>query len=202
MKLLPAARALACVAVAALLGPLDTEAQNLKWKFASNDWVESSSVLGPDGALYVGSNDNNIYAINATGGLKWKYATGGQVQSSPALGADGTVYVGSLNGSIYAINSGVGCNCPAGTFVSSPALLTSCSALASVCTPCPLGSFCPYLRSAAMFPSRCPAGCFCNATRMALPAPCPAGTFSPESGVKLLQNLRQGILLRPSRPSL
>jgi hypothetical protein len=115
--------------------------------------------------------------------LKWKNATGGQVKSSPTLGPDGTVYVGSYDNSIYAINSGVGCNCPAGTFVSSPALLTSCAALASVCTPCPLGSFCPYLRSAAMFPSRCPTGCFCNATGMAAPLLCPASHYCPSSDV-------------------
>jgi outer membrane protein assembly factor BamB len=90
MKLLPAARALACVAVAALLGPRATEAQSLKWNYTTNGQVDSSPVLGPDGSLYVGSHDNNIYAINATGRLKWKFATNGQVDSSPVLGPETT----------------------------------------------------------------------------------------------------------------
>ena len=88
-----------------LLGPLAAQAQALKWKYATGGAVVSPPALGPDGTVYVGSNDNIIYAINVTGGLKWKYATGGQVQSSPALGPDGTVYVGSGDYNIYAITS-------------------------------------------------------------------------------------------------
>ena len=45
--------------------------------------------------MYVGSEDNNLYALNAsTGALLWKYTTGEQVYSSPAV-ANGVVYVGS-----------------------------------------------------------------------------------------------------------
>ena len=93
MKLLPAARALACVAVAALLVPRATVAQSMKWNYTTNGQVYSSPVLGPDGSLYVGSLDNNIYAINATGRLKWKFTTNGQVRSPPVLGPDGSLYV-------------------------------------------------------------------------------------------------------------
>jgi outer membrane protein assembly factor BamB len=51
--------------------------------------------------VYVGSNDNNIYALNARTGAKlWSYATGGPVGSSPV--ADGVVYVGSRDGNVYA----------------------------------------------------------------------------------------------------
>ena len=94
MKLLSAAWALACVAVAALLGPRATVAQSLKWNYTTNGPVGSSFVLGPDGSLYVGSLDNNIYAINATGSLKWKFATNDEVWSSPVLGPDGSLYGG------------------------------------------------------------------------------------------------------------
>ena len=54
---------------------------------------------------YIGSEDDNVYALNAsTGDVLWKYATGGQVFSSPAV-ADGSVYVGSDDFSIYALNA-------------------------------------------------------------------------------------------------
>lgn len=53
----------------------------------------------------MGSNDNNLYALNSNGSLKWAYCTGGWVRSSPALGADGTVYLGSWDNNLYALNS-------------------------------------------------------------------------------------------------
>src|SRR5690242_7896557 len=47
--------------------------------------------------LYVGVQDNNLYALNAaTGEVRWRFETGGAVDSSPAL-ADGVVYVGSAD---------------------------------------------------------------------------------------------------------
>jgi outer membrane protein assembly factor BamB len=45
--------------------------------------------------VYVGSADNNVYALDASTGAKlWSYTTGFFVESSPAV-ANGVVYVGS-----------------------------------------------------------------------------------------------------------
>ena len=50
--------------------------------------------------VYVGSSDNNVYALKAkTGALLWSYPAGGD--SSPAV-ANGVVYVGSDDGNVYA----------------------------------------------------------------------------------------------------
>ena len=68
--------------------------------------VLSSPAVGPDGTVYVGSYDGNLYALNRSGNnltLKWKFQTGGIIESSPAIGLDGTVYVGSFDGNVYAI---------------------------------------------------------------------------------------------------
>jgi PGF-CTERM protein len=55
--------------------------------------------------VYVGSEDYNVYALNATTGAKlWNYTTGGGVFSSPAV-ANGTVYVGGVDGNVYAIGN-------------------------------------------------------------------------------------------------
>jgi eukaryotic-like serine/threonine-protein kinase len=68
----------------------------------------SSQAVTDNGVLYVGSNDTNLYAINATTGVVlWKTATGGRIYSSPAF-ANGVVYVGSIDGKIYAINGTTG----------------------------------------------------------------------------------------------
>jgi len=52
--------------------------------------------------VYVGSDDNNVYALSAKTGAKlWSYTTGGYVDSSPAV-ANGMVYVGSDDDNVYA----------------------------------------------------------------------------------------------------
>lgn len=59
-------------------------------------------------AIYVGSDDNNLYALSAgTGTLLWKYTTGGDIQSSPVV-KNGTVYFGSLDNYLYAVNASTG----------------------------------------------------------------------------------------------
>ena len=79
----------------------------LAWKFTTDGSVPSSPAV-VDGIVYVGSDDGNVYAINATTGAKvWSFSTGGEVQSSPAV-VNGRVYVGSNNGFLYALNASTG----------------------------------------------------------------------------------------------
>jgi formylglycine-generating enzyme required for sulfatase activity/outer membrane protein assembly factor BamB len=75
----------------------------LKWKYETGDSIFSSPAVRKDGVIYVGSTDNNLYAITQDGHLKWKNETGDGIFSSPAIGKDGTVYVGSLDNHLYAI---------------------------------------------------------------------------------------------------
>lgn len=57
------------------------------------------------GVVYVGSDDDKVYALNAsTGNILWSYRTGSFVNDSPAV-ANGVVYVGSADGSYYAFNA-------------------------------------------------------------------------------------------------
>jgi hypothetical protein len=64
-----------------------------------------SSPAVANGVVYVGSDDSNVYALNATTGAKlWGFTTGYWVYSSPAV-ANGTVYVGSVDGNVYAIGN-------------------------------------------------------------------------------------------------
>jgi hypothetical protein len=85
-----------------------------------------SSPAVADGVVYVGSDDYNVYALNATTGTKiWNYPTGSTMYSSPAV-ADGVVYVGSDDYNVYALNATTGTkiwNYPTGsTMYSSPAV--------------------------------------------------------------------------------
>ncbi len=77
----------------------------LKWKYATEGWVDSSPAIGTDGNIYVGSDDGNLYALNPSyGTVNWQDSTDGSIESSPAIGTDGTVYVGSEEGNLYALN--------------------------------------------------------------------------------------------------
>lgn len=83
-----------------------------KWVFKTDNKVEFSPAMGPDGTVYVGSG-LYLYAINPDGTQKWaykpenSYGTPVGIGSSPAIGPDGTIYIGSGAG-LFAIN-------PAGT---------------------------------------------------------------------------------------
>jgi len=58
-----------------------------------------------DGTVYFGSDDHNLYAVEAqTGLLKWKFATQGLVRSRPAIIA-GLVYFTSDDGFLYAVDA-------------------------------------------------------------------------------------------------
>jgi outer membrane protein assembly factor BamB len=72
------------------------------------DWTATtagevtSSPAEADGIMYVGSQDDKIYALNATtGATLWTGTTGAPVDSSPAV-ANGIVYVGSEDDKVYA----------------------------------------------------------------------------------------------------
>jgi len=80
---------------------------NTLWKTILTGGVKSSAAI-VDGVVYVGSDDGNVYAFNASTGTKiWNYTTGGSVVSSPTV-VDGVVYVGSLDRDIYALNASTG----------------------------------------------------------------------------------------------
>jgi serine/threonine-protein kinase len=58
-----------------------------------------------NGVVYVGSDDLNVYALNATTGTKlWNYTTGSAMFPSAAV-SNLVVYVGSNDGNVYAIGN-------------------------------------------------------------------------------------------------
>lgn len=58
-----------------------------------------------DGMVFIGSDDNNLYALDATnnGAVLWTYTTGGSVWTAPVV-ADGMVYFGSLDHYVYCVD--------------------------------------------------------------------------------------------------
>ena len=83
----------------------------MKWEFPADgsvDKIRSSPAIGPDGTIYVGSDDGKVYAVQPDGTKEWEFETGGAVSSSPVVGYFGGVlriYVGSEDKKVYAIDS-------------------------------------------------------------------------------------------------
>ncbi len=78
-----------------------------QWSSATGLDVYSSPAVA-NGVVYVGSNDNKLYAFYANNGTKkWDYTTNGDVYSSPAV-ANGHVYVATTanNGIVYSFGTG------------------------------------------------------------------------------------------------
>jgi outer membrane protein assembly factor BamB len=84
------------------------------WNFKADGYIWSDVAVA-GGIVYVGSLDNNVYALNSTTGASiWNYTTGDVAGSfisgifSSATVADGVVYIGSNDNNVYALNSTTG----------------------------------------------------------------------------------------------
>jgi outer membrane protein assembly factor BamB len=113
------------------LHALDARTGGVRWKFATDgerrfeakglnglqprnqtiadpfDVFLSSPVVA-EGAVYFGSGDGNLYAVDvASGELRWKFQTGDVVHASPAY-ADGVLYFGSWDSYFYAVEAATG----------------------------------------------------------------------------------------------
>src|ERR1700733_2739824 len=89
------------------LSPSTVSGVDLRWSFTTGNFEYSSPAVA-NGVIYFGSEDNNVYALNAgTGAKLWTYTTGSSVYSSPAV-ANGVVYVGSGDDYVYALNASTG----------------------------------------------------------------------------------------------
>ncbi len=86
-----------------LAPPLHT----VKWRFHTKGWIFSSPTVH-GGAVFIGSSDDDEYAVRESdGGQIWKFATKGPVRSSAAV-AYGSVFFSSADGNIYALDEAGG----------------------------------------------------------------------------------------------
>jgi hypothetical protein len=83
-----------------LLSASNVSGLDVAWSFPTGGSVQCSPAVA--NVVYVGSGNNNVYALDAaTGAHGWSFPTGAPVTfSSPAV-ADGVVYVGSNDGKVY-----------------------------------------------------------------------------------------------------
>ena len=81
--------------------------KRVKWSFPTGQRIVSSPVWH-EGALLFGSDDGNLYSVDAASGRqRWMLATDGPLASTPAVAA-GRVYALSFDGRLYAANAATG----------------------------------------------------------------------------------------------
>ena len=84
-----------------------TDITKVRWVYATDGKISSSPAVA-NGKVFIGSDDGNLYALNAYSGAKiWNYSMGTEVRSSPAV-MDGRVYSGSDNGNFYCFDANTG----------------------------------------------------------------------------------------------
>ena len=80
----------------------------LKWAYETGGYIRHRPAIGPEGTIYVGSDDGYLYAVNPDGTLKWRYEVGYSVKTPPAVGNEGTIYFGGAEDAfidnLYALN--------------------------------------------------------------------------------------------------
>jgi len=65
--------------------------------------VRGGALVDASGSIYVGSDDDYLYALTPAGKLRWAFAMGSDAEASTSLAADGTLYAASAKGVLYAI---------------------------------------------------------------------------------------------------
>jgi outer membrane protein assembly factor BamB len=74
------------------------------WKFKCEDEIRGTPAIS-DGSLFIGSYDNNLYALDATDGkFQWKYPAEGGIVSCPAI-LDGNIYIGSEDKLLHVVSA-------------------------------------------------------------------------------------------------
>lgn len=78
---------------------------DVRWKFKFEEEIRSTPTVH-QGLLFVGSYDNNLWALNVENGqLRWKFPTDGGVATTPAIAEEeNLVIAGSNDFSIYAVD--------------------------------------------------------------------------------------------------
>ncbi len=84
---------------------VNTNDGSLKWNLYIGGFP-ASPAIGPDGIIYIGSQNGNMYAIYPYGVQKWVHYVGGWITSTPVISEDGKyVYIGTDDWNIYALKT-------------------------------------------------------------------------------------------------
>ena len=80
-------------------------AGNQKWTYQTGGPIFATAAIGPGNAVYVTSEDGNLYAFEPNGAVRFKINTGTTIEEAgPGIAPDGSVIFGADNHTIYCVN--------------------------------------------------------------------------------------------------
>lgn len=75
----------------------------LRWRVQTGGPVRTGAAVDRDDWVYVGSEDDKVWAIDAEGRAAWSVTVGSDVDATPAVLADGVIVAGADDGALYAL---------------------------------------------------------------------------------------------------
>jgi outer membrane protein assembly factor BamB len=72
-----------------------TAAGYVRWRFTAKRKIYTAPAIGPQGRIFVGSQDHHVYALAPDGRVAWSLDLGADVDGAPAIDDHGAVYVGT-----------------------------------------------------------------------------------------------------------
>lgn len=70
--------------------------------------IAAPPVIGPNGNVYVGTNEGYFYAVSRLGSRLWQTYLWGRIRAAATIGADGTIYAVSDYGALWAMDPSTG----------------------------------------------------------------------------------------------
>ena len=75
----------------------------MKWVLPTGGRIAASPVLDAAGTIYVGSQDDHLYAVSPKGRVLWSLELPGDIDSSVAISDGGVLVVGCDDGHLRAL---------------------------------------------------------------------------------------------------
>ena len=91
------------------INAINKEDGSIKWTYdftGSYEEPYGTPSIDSTDVLYIGTDQNYLYAINISdGSLKWKYLAGDTIEGTSTIASDGTIYFNCDDKYLYAVNS-------------------------------------------------------------------------------------------------
>ncbi len=84
---------------------LDPDDGSEIWRHEVDGSVTTSPAVGADGVVYLGTDSEKLFAVNADGSERWTFDLGHDTVCSPAIAPDGSLYIGSRESLLYAVRT-------------------------------------------------------------------------------------------------